>query len=83
MSSQTYGTDLAPQVSPRPLLLVHGSADEILPDACSRDIYARAQEPKELRLYPGCRHGLDECRDQVDADVVEWLARQLAANTAA
>ena len=60
MSSQTYGTDLAPQLSPRALLLVHGTADKILPDVCSRDIYARAQEPKELRLYPGCRHGLDE-----------------------
>ena len=77
MSSQTYGTDLAPQVSPRPLLLVHGTADEILPDACSQNIYDRARDPKELRLYRGCRHGLDECREQVDADVVSWLLRAL------
>ena len=81
MSSQTYGTDLAPRVSPRPLLLVHGTADEILPDACSRNIFERAQQPKELRLYPGCRHGLDECRDQVDEDVVNWLVRQLVTAT--
>ena len=77
MSSQTYGTDLAPRVSPRPLLLVHGMADEILPHACSQSIYERALEPKDLRLYPNCRHGLDECREQVDADVVDWLVRQL------
>lgn len=77
MSSQTYGTDLAPQVSPRPLLLVHGTADDVLPDSCSRSIYARAKEPKELRLYPGCGHGLDECREQVDADVLAWLLGQL------
>lgn len=81
MSSQTYGTDLAPRVSPRPLLLVHGTEDEILPDACSRNIFGRAREPKELRLYPGCRHGLDECRDQVDEDVVSWLVRQLIATS--
>jgi alpha-beta hydrolase superfamily lysophospholipase len=80
MSSQTYGTTLAPQVSPRPLLLVHGTADEILSDVCSRDIYARANEPKELRLFSGCRHGLDECRDQVDQAVVEWLVTRLAAS---
>jgi hypothetical protein len=80
MSSQTYGTDLAPQVSPRPLLLVHGSADEILPDTCSQNIYERAKEPKELRLYRGCRHGLDECREQVDHDVVGWLLKQLAVD---
>ncbi|TGD78826.1 alpha/beta hydrolase family protein [Hymenobacter wooponensis] len=78
MSSQTYGTDLAPRVSPRPLLVLHGTADEILPAACSENIYQRAQQPKQLLLYPGCRHGLDECRDQVDADVVRWLTQQLA-----
>jgi hypothetical protein len=83
MSSQTYGTDLAPQLSPRPLLLVHGLADEILPDTCSRNIYARAQEPKDLRRYPGCRHGLDECREQVDEEVVGWLLKQLAVNSGA
>ncbi|UOQ78058.1 alpha/beta hydrolase [Hymenobacter sp. 5516J-16] len=77
MSSQTYGTDLASQVSPRPLLVLHGTDDEILPHRCSENIYERAQQPKELLLYPGCRHGLDECRDQVDADVVHWLTTQL------
>lgn len=76
MSSQTYGTRLVKELAPRPLLLLHGTADEILPDRCSRDIYARAGEPKELKLYPGCRHGLDECRDQVDQDLLAWL-RQL------
>ena len=79
MSSQGYGTTLAPQVSPRPLLLVHGTADEVLSAAVSRDIYARAKEPKELRLYQGCRHGLDECRDQVDEVVESWLRKRLLA----
>jgi alpha-beta hydrolase superfamily lysophospholipase len=77
MSSQTYGTELAPQVSPRPLLLLHGTQDEILPHTCSEFIYKRAREPKELVLYEGCRHGLDECREQVDADLVVWLRRHL------
>ena len=77
MSSQTYGTDLASRVSPRPLLLLHGTSDEILPARCSEDIYQRARQPKEVILYPGCRHGLDECRDQVDADLVRWLRQQL------
>jgi len=81
MSSQTYGTDLAPKLSPRPLLLLHGTADEILPDTCSRNIYARAHEPKEIKLYPNCRHGLDECRDQVDHDLLLWLRFTLAGNT--
>jgi alpha-beta hydrolase superfamily lysophospholipase len=56
---------------------MHGTQDEILSDTCSHQIYTRAQEPKEIRLYPGCRHGLDECRDQVDQDLVNWLLEQL------
>lgn len=82
MSSQTYGTDLAPRLSPRPLLVLHGTDDEILPHRCSESIYERARQPKELLLYPGCRHGLDECRDQVDADVVRWLTSHLGPSTA-
>jgi dienelactone hydrolase len=80
MSSQGYGTTLAPQVSPRLLLLLHGMADEVLPAAVSRDIYARAKDPKELLLYQGCRHGLDECRAQVDAAVQSWLSKRLLAS---
>jgi alpha/beta superfamily hydrolase len=79
LSSQLAGTEDAPRVSPRKLLLIHGEADEVLPDWCSREIYRRARNPKELRTYPGCRHGLDECRDQVDADLSEWLRRVLSA----
>ena len=73
LSSQSSGTDLVDRLSPRPLLLAHGEADEILPDACSRDIFARAGEPKRLILYPGCRHGLDQCREALDRDLLTWL----------
>ena len=73
LSSQTYGTELVDQISPRPILLLHGADDEILTDACSRDIYQRAREPKQIKIYPGCRHGLDACRDEVDRDLLAWL----------
>lgn len=79
LSSQTYGADAVGQLGPRPLLLMHGSADEVLPDSCSRWLYERAAGPRELHLYPGCRHGLDECRDAVDRDLKHWLRRILLA----
>lgn len=77
LSSQTYGTTHVEDVSPRPLLLMHGTDDEVLPDTCAHDIYQRGGEPKELILYPGCSHGLDECRSKVDRDLMEWLQRVL------
>ncbi len=79
LSSQTAGADLADRLSPRPLLLMHGTADEILPDACSRAIYRRAREPKRLVLYPGCHHGLDGCREELDRDLLGWIREVVAA----
>ena len=75
LCSQTGGTGAVASLSPRPLLVLHGTADEVLPDACARDIHARARPPKELILYPGCRHGLDQCREPLDRDLMAWLGR--------
>jgi fermentation-respiration switch protein FrsA (DUF1100 family) len=72
LSTQTFGTEQADEISPRPLLLIHGEEDEILPDSCARSVFERAREPKKLLLYP-CRHGLDECREEIDRDLGEWL----------
>jgi alpha/beta superfamily hydrolase len=76
LSSQTYGTRLVEDLK-CPLLLIHGTDDEILPDTCSRNIFLRANQPKQLLLYENCRHGLDECRDQLDQDLRQWLLKQL------
>ena len=75
LSSQTAGTAAVAALSPKPVIFVHGSADEVLPDRCSRDLHARAREPKELILYPGCRHGLDLCWESLDRDLTRWLER--------
>ncbi len=77
LSSQTAGTNQVAKLSPKPLLLVHGEADEVLPASCSQDIYARVGDPKELILYPGCLHGLDQCRDDLDRDLTRWLKEVL------
>jgi uncharacterized protein len=77
LSSQTSGTAAVAALSPKPVIFIHGSADEVLPDQCSRDLHARAREPKELILYPGCRHGLDQCRENLDRDLTRWLERTL------
>jgi hypothetical protein len=74
LSSQTTGTENVGKLSPRPVIFIHGEQDEVLPAACSRDLHARAGEPKRLILYPGCRHGLDQCRDALDRDLAEWLS---------
>lgn len=78
MSTQTYGVELAPEISPRPLLIIHGTEDEILPDTCSRHVYRIAREPKELRLFEGAHHGLDEVRSDVLQLLITWITEQLS-----
>ena len=78
MSSQTYGTDLAANVAPRAMLLLHGTNDDVLSPMCSRQIYAAAKEPKEIKLYAGAGHGLDEVRQEVLDLLVRWIPEKLA-----
>lgn len=77
LSTQIYGTEGVEGLSPRPLLLVHGAADEVLPEYCSHDVYDRALEPKRLIVYPAARHGLDQCREELERDLYGWLREVL------
>ncbi len=76
LSSQAYGTEAVAGLCPRPLLLMHGSEDDVLPVSASREIYSRAKDPRQLLVY-GCGHGLDESRDDVEHDLLEWLRNLL------
>ncbi len=73
LSPQLYGTRSVRRLSPRPLLLVHGSADAVLDCEASRDIYERALEPKRLVLYEGADHGLGSCADELFELLRAWL----------
>ena len=73
LSPQLHGTGSVERLSPKPLLLAHGTADDILDCAASRDIYDRAREPKRLVLYEGAGHGLTQCADELFELLRAWL----------
>ena len=77
LSSQTGGATNAADVSPRPLLLVHGEDDTRLPSRCYEMIYDWAKEPKELVIYPGAEHGLRECKDELHDLLRRWIKDKL------
>lgn len=79
LSPQTYGAGMAGQVAPRKLLVVHGKADTRLAFACGQQIYDMAQEPKQLVLYEGAEHRLEECRDELEELLGQWIPETLAA----
>ena len=82
LSPQTYGAGMAGQVAPRKLLVVHGKADTRLNFSCGQQIYDWAKEPKELVLYDGAEHRLEECRDDLESLLGRWIPETLAADIA-
>jgi fermentation-respiration switch protein FrsA (DUF1100 family) len=46
------------RIAPRPMLIVHGDADEVVPYANAERLFAAAADPKELVRIPGGRHRL-------------------------
>jgi pimeloyl-ACP methyl ester carboxylesterase len=77
IASQLDGAQNVAQLAPRPLLLIHGNADMVLPDESSRMIFERAGEPKTLKIFPGADHGLTQVGDEVFALVRQWLVDRL------
>lgn len=79
VASQTYGTDAVSHLAPKRLLLIHGTSDSVLPDTCSRSLYALAGEPKELVLYQGDGHGIERHRQDLLDKLYSWCVATLDA----
>ncbi len=73
IASQTYGAEAVGKLSPeKSLLLIHGTADRVLPYELSERLYAQAGEPKELVLYPDDGHGVERHRSEMLEKLHEW-----------
>jgi putative redox protein len=68
-------------IAPRPLLLVHGDADEVVPYADAEALFALAGEPKELVRVEHGGHQLRRDPRAVDA-LLDWLERRLGVPNA-
>ena len=77
LSSQTFGAGDVAQISPSPLLLVHGETDTVLSQDSSRQIFEWAEEPKELRLIPENGHRLEESAEEIRQLVSDWVVQHL------
>jgi alpha/beta superfamily hydrolase len=60
------------KISPRPLLLVHGDADELIPLEHAHKLYNKAKEPKELKIIPSAKHKMRLEKSAMDF-VLDWL----------
>ena len=86
ISSQLAGAHMVAELKPKPLLLIHGTADTILSHQSSELIYERAEEPKKLVLIEGADHRLSGRGDEIfaladDAHDEDLSAREYVGNS--
>jgi hypothetical protein len=79
LASQTAGAAAVSRLAPRSLLLLHGTADQVLPDWCSRYLYEEAGEPKRLVLCEGDGHEFSRSHAEVVQLLFEWAGALLAS----
>ncbi|EAW15193.1 uncharacterized protein ACLA_058550 [Aspergillus clavatus NRRL 1] len=79
VASQTAHTAGIRQLSPRPVLLMHGTGDRVLSATCSETLYRAygTTGPRELKLFPGDDHGLTWHAPEVERMILEFAARAL------
>lgn len=77
--------DLSPQrvigqITPRPVLLIHGTEDATIPKEEAMALYHAAQEPKELWLIEGAEHvaGFYKERQEYPRRIVQFLQHVFA-----
>lgn len=60
------------EISPRPLMFIHGDKDKIIPLKMSQKLFAKAKEPKELIVIKGAEHL--RCRQVGEKELEEKMA---------
>ncbi len=78
LATQAHGVEALADLAPvTGALIIHGSADSVLPPSCSEYAWQLAHQPKKLTLYPGASHSLDEVSSEVRREVREWILTRI------
>jgi alpha/beta superfamily hydrolase len=78
LATQSAGCEVAGGLGGRPLLLVHGDADELLPPECSV-IVRELAGAGEVVVVPGAGHLLREAGDVLRERLPDWIRERLQA----
>ena len=77
LATQSAGCEVASELQETPLLLFHGTEDEILPPQTSEIVQALAGHGGVI-LLPGAGHLLSEASDEIRERLYEWIPARLA-----
>ena len=73
------GAEFAPvekvaRLAPRPLFILHGAEDDVVPVSQAEELYRRAREPRQLIVHPSAGHSFVWARPWLRNQVLSWLA---------
>ncbi len=66
----------AGKISPRPVLIVHGDQDEVIPVKNAHGLYEKAKEPKKILVYKNVNHQIRKNQEAMNT-VVDWTVKNL------
>jgi len=64
-------------VGAKPLIIIHAEGDERIPVEFSRELYARAADPRKLIVLPGGHHRSAQHDPELQGVALRWLDRAL------
>lgn len=76
LATQSAGCEVADKLVGRPVLCIHGDADELLPPICSELVAGLSGG--ELVVLPGAGHLLTQASDEVRTRLFDWIGEVLA-----
>jgi len=71
---------LAPKIAPKPVLIVHGSADETVPPQEAKELFDAALEPKRLQYIDKANHTFSKQYREVWQVTLNWLKETFIDN---
>lgn len=78
LSCQKAHTDAVSTLTPRPLLMIHGSEDDIIPIEEAQDVFSRAGEPKTFQAFKGS-HDLHAEHREIASLLQSWIEEVAAS----
>lgn len=72
--------DFVGRISPRPLLVLHGELDPLIPLSHARELLEYAGEPKTLEIIPRGGHDVENLNARTKTRIMRWLAETRGKN---
>jgi putative redox protein len=64
----------AGKISPRPVLIIHGDHDDVVPVQSAYELYENAKEPKKILIFKNADHVIRNNEDAMKA-VTDWIVK--------